>query len=111
MDASHYLQFAVMIPYFQFVPEQQRDVLAESQDQLGLPALFLEKGYWVCRVLDMLFENKTLEPHLCFRGGTSLSKAFHCIQRFSEDIDIALSPAFFSDMLGELLPVPGESSS
>ena len=100
-----------MIPYFQLVPEQQCDVLAESQDQLGLPALFLEKDYWVCRVLDMLFENKALEPHLCFRGGTSLSKAFHCIQRFSEDIDIALSPAFFSDMPGELLPVPGESSS
>lgn len=50
MDASHYLQFAIMIPYFQLVPEQQRDVLAESQDQLGLPALFLEKDYWVCRV-------------------------------------------------------------
>ena len=61
MDASHYLQFAIMIPYFQLVPEQQCDVLAESQDQLGLPALFLEKDYWVCRVLDMLFENKTLE--------------------------------------------------
>ena len=86
-------------------------MLAESQDQLGLPALFLEKDYWVCRVLDILFENKALNPHLCFRGGTSLSKAFHCIQRFSEDIDIALSPAFFPDMSGELLPVPGESSS
>lgn len=48
MDASHYLQFAVMIPYFQLVPEQQRDVLAESQDQLGLPALFLEKDYRRC---------------------------------------------------------------
>ena len=87
MDASHYLQFAVMIRYFQLVPEQQRDVLAETQNQLGLPALFLEKDYWVCRVLDMLFGNKALNPHLCFRGGTFLSKAFHCIQRFSEDID------------------------
>lgn len=37
-----------MIPYFQLVPEQQRDVLAESQDQLGLPALFLEKDYRRC---------------------------------------------------------------
>lgn len=100
-----------MTPYFQLTPEQQRDVLAETQHQLGLPALFLEKDYWVCRVLEMLFEHQALNPHLCFRGGTSLSKAFHCIQRFSEDIDIALSPAFFPDMPGELLPVPGESSS
>lgn len=99
-----------MTPYFQLTPEQQRDVLAETQHQLGLPDLFLEKDYWVCRVLEMLFEHQALKPHLCFRGGTSLSKAFHCIQRFSEDIDIALSPAFFPDMPGELLPVPGESS-
>lgn len=42
-----------MIRYFQLVPEQQRDVLAETQNQLGLPALFLEKttgyaGFWIC---------------------------------------------------------------
>lgn len=76
MDASHYLQFAVMIRYFQLVPEQQRDVLAETQNQLGLPALFLEKDYWVCRVLDMLFENQALEPHLCFRVAHPCQKPF-----------------------------------
>lgn len=100
-----------MIPYFQLTPEQQRDVLSETQAQSGLPALFLEKDYWVCRVLEMLFENRKLNPHLCFRGGTSLSKAFQYIQRFSEDIDLALSPAFFTDMPEELLPSSGESSS
>ena len=58
----------------------------------------VEKDFWVCWVLDVLF-NAMGEghPRLLFRGGTSLSKSFGLINRFSEDIDITV----FRDDLGE----------
>ncbi len=57
----------------------------------------MEKDFWVCLVLDALF-NRLPEghPRLLFKGGTSLSKAFGLIKRFSEDIDLVV----FRDGLG-----------
>lgn len=51
----------------------------------------VEKDLWVCCVLDLLFNGRpTNEPRLFFKGGTSLSKSFDLIYRFSEDIDIGV---------------------
>ncbi len=50
----------------------------------------MEKDFWVCRTLQILFQDEWLRRVLCFKGGTSLSKVFHLIQRFSEDIDLIL---------------------
>ena len=52
----------------------------------------VEKDFWVCRVIDALFHGLPSRPKLFFRGGTSLSKGFDLIKRFSEDIDLTISP-------------------
>lgn len=57
------------------------------------PAI-MEKDFWVCWLLRLLFANAEFEQAIVFKGGTSLSKVFGVIQRFSEDIDLSLSPAY-----------------
>ena len=51
----------------------------------------IEKDFWVCWTLKRLFVMKSLDGHLIFKGGTSLSKVFKVIERFSEDIDLSVS--------------------
>ena len=53
----------------------------------------MEKDFWVCWLLGILFESEFADS-LVFKGGTSLSKVFGAINRFSEDIDLSLSPSF-----------------
>jgi len=50
----------------------------------------IEKDFWVCWILDYLFQDSPWKDDLAFKGGTSLSKAFGAIERFSEDIDLIL---------------------
>lgn len=57
---------------------------------LGIKQVYLEKDYWICRSLKMLSECREAEVAV-FKGGTSLSKAFGLGNRFSEDIDIAIT--------------------
>jgi hypothetical protein len=54
----------------------------------------LEKDFWVSWLLGQLFSLPEIAPHLIFKGGTSLSKVFGVIDRFSEDIDLCLVPEF-----------------
>lgn len=54
----------------------------------------IEKDFWVCWTLKRLFTMKELDGHLIFKGGTSLSKVFKVIERFSEDIDLSVSREF-----------------
>jgi len=56
----------------------------------GLHAAIVEKDFWVCIMLDYLFHKSPWYCHLAFKGGTSLSKAYQVIERFSEDIDLIL---------------------
>ena len=60
----------------------------------GLPAVAVEKDWWVTISLGILFSCQCAE-HIVFKGGTSLSKAWKVIERFSEDIDIAIDRKFF----------------
>lgn len=53
------------------------------------PFIF-EKDFWVCFILDHLFHDSEFHNLFVFKGGTSLSKAYHIIERFSEDIDLIL---------------------
>lgn len=55
---------------------------------MGLQAVSVEKDFWVCWTLRELFTLPGIGEHLTFKGGTSLSKAWKLIERFSEDIDI-----------------------
>ena len=55
-----------------------------------LPEAVIEKDFWVCWTLNYLFHDSPWKDHLAFKGGTSLSKCFDLIHRFSEDIDLIL---------------------
>lgn len=71
--------------------EDRRGLFNTAANRLGIPPQNIEKDFWVCLVLDILFNfNAPGSPRLLFKGGTSLSKAFSLISRFSEDIDITI---------------------
>jgi hypothetical protein len=66
------------------------DLFNETAARMGLNPVIIEKDFWVCWVLKQLFTISEFDGRLIFKGGTSLSKCFNLIQRFSEDIDIAV---------------------
>ena len=71
--------------------EEKRDLFMSTANRLGIPIQNVEKDFWVCLVLDLLFNGR--DDHatrMLFKGGTSLSKAHGIISRFSEDIDITI---------------------
>lgn len=80
--------------YQKLTPKQQLELLDEVSRQRGLAPTILEKDYWVCRTLDILFKLPGLGHQLIFKGGTSLSKVYQLIDRFSEDIDISFHREF-----------------
>jgi hypothetical protein len=59
-----------------------------------LAPVILEKDYWVCKTLDALFALPEIGRHLVFKGGTSLSKVYGLIDRFSEDVDVSFHREF-----------------
>ena len=76
------------------MPAQERaDIFAETADRKGLAEAIIEKDFWVSWILKQLFSIEALSNRLLFKGGTSLSKIFHAINRFSEDIDLAVDYA------------------
>ena len=64
---------------------------AEAKHSPRIAAPIIEKDFWVCWTLHRLFEVIRFHPQLIFKGGTSLSKVFKAIERFSEDVDLSLS--------------------
>lgn len=87
--------------------EDRPEALGVAADRSGRPAHLLEKDVWVVWALATLYES-SLGENLVFKGGTSLSKAYGVIRRFSEDVDLtydirALAPDMVGDD-GEALP-------
>lgn len=78
------------INFYKLSDEDKRTVYNQTGERAGLPAYAIEKDWWVVQVLKVIFEMEVGE-HLLFKGGTSLSKAWGLIDRFSEDIDLALN--------------------
>ena len=73
------------------LPDQDRsDLFRNTADKMGLSDAIVEKDFWVCFTLDFLFQRSAWKDAITFKGGTSLSKAYHLINRFSEDIDLIL---------------------
>lgn len=66
------------------------DLFNETAARMGLNPVIIEKDFWVCWILKQLFTIEVFSGRLVFKGGTSLSKCFNLIQRFSEDIDVAV---------------------
>lgn len=69
---------------------ERRTVFSETAAGMGTTPAVIEKDFWVTWVLDRLFRNPELARLLMFKGGTSLSKVYRLIERFSEDIDLIL---------------------
>lgn len=70
---------------------EQQKYFDETAEQRSLRNIIIEKDFWVCWTLKRLFTHSDLAPFLTFKGGTSLSKAYSLIERFSEDIDLTIS--------------------
>ena len=73
--------------------EERRLYIEQAAIRRNLSPVIMEKDFWVCWLLGILFESE-FAGSLVFKGGTSLSKVFGIIERFSEDIDLSLSPEF-----------------
>ena len=74
----------------QLSPAEHRELFQETATRRGVSAAVIEKDFWVCWVLKQLFADAVLGTRLVFKGGTSLSKVYNLIDRFSEDIDLIL---------------------
>jgi len=74
----------------QMPASERAELFAETAERKLLPEAIIEKDFWVCWVLKQLFSIEAFSGRLLFKGGTSLSKIFHAINRFSEDIDLAV---------------------
>ncbi|RYM35173.1 nucleotidyl transferase AbiEii/AbiGii toxin family protein [Brumimicrobium glaciale] len=70
-------------------------------NEKGMTPFAVEKDWWVSRTLDIIFK-MDIAKHLVFKGGTSLSKAWKLIHRFSEDIDLAIDKQFFEGYDGDI---------
>ena len=71
-------------------PEDRSQLIRETAERMGLNPSAVEKDFWVVWVLGRLFTSDLLADKILFKGGTSLSKVFGLIKRFSEDIDLIL---------------------
>lgn len=84
----------MMNTFLDFPIERRRALCEEAYVRLGLVPASIEKDFWVCMTLQELFRLPGWEGQLTFKGGTSLSKGWRIISRFSEDIDVVIDRAF-----------------
>jgi hypothetical protein len=80
--------------------DDRRAFIEEAASRRDLNPIIIEKDFWVCWTLRRLVA--TLKDHFTFKGGTSLSKAYGIIQRFSEDIDLTIRRG--APLIGEVAP-------
>ena len=88
------------IPYLILSDADRRDILTAAEWGSNHKTRLLEKDIWVVAALNVLF-NAPFAEHLIFKGGTSLSKAWRAIRRFSEDVDITYDIRAFAPDLVE----------
>ena len=90
-------------------PGDRRDLFTEAAARRGnISAVVIEKDFWVCWTLKHIFALGPAPAQLIFKGGTSLSKVYGVIERFSEDIDLSLSREDFG-FVGERDPYQATS--
>jgi hypothetical protein len=92
----------VKLAFLELGDDERRQYIEQAAIQRNMSPVVLEKDFWVCWLLGILFESEFAE-NLVFKGGTSLSKVFGVVARFSEDIDLSLTPAYLR------LPEAGKS--
>lgn len=70
---------------------ERSELFRETAARMNIPEAIVEKDFWVCWILRYLFNASNLSEDIIFKGGTSLSKVYGIIERFSEDIDLILN--------------------
>lgn len=70
--------------------EELNTAITNTAARKGMNTAIVEKDLWVCITLDYLFHHSKWKDQLAFKGGTCLSKVYHLIERFSEDVDLIL---------------------
>ena len=78
-----------MNDFFNFSDKRQLEIIELTADKTGFFPQIIEKDLWVTTILQIVF-SLPFADKLVFKGGTSLSKVWNVIERFSEDIDLAL---------------------
>lgn len=80
--------------------KEKQEIFQEVASLKGVRTNIIEKDFWVCWLLKQLYSIEVLKELMIFKGGTSLSKAYHLIERFSEDIDLTINrhSPYFSDI-------------
>jgi Nucleotidyl transferase AbiEii toxin, Type IV TA system len=88
---------SVRVDGFANIPaDERREIFNEVAIRLGgVDVTIAEKDFWVCWTLGILFGLGADHPNMVFKGGTSLSKAYALIERFSEDIDVVTDVDYF----------------
>lgn len=102
MDSKNHEKSTMMAKTnFYNIPDNEKAIIYQQIANAKNMATFaIEKDWWVVQTLGAIFEME-ISDHLVFKGGTSLSKAWKLIQRFSEDVDLAIDREFFG-FTGEL---------
>ena len=90
-----------MNKFLKLSDSQRKTVYESIAHKVGLPAQVVEKDFWVTAILQVVFA-LPVAGHIVFKGGTSLSKGWKLIERFSEDIDLAVDPVFLGAQEGDL---------
>ncbi len=97
MDAFHFQgtsrEDCMKLDFLKLSSDERRLYIEQASIQRNVSPVIMEKDFFVCWLLSILFKSEFADS-LVFKGGTSLSKVFGAIDRFSEDIDLSLSPSF-----------------
>jgi Nucleotidyl transferase AbiEii toxin, Type IV TA system len=83
----------VLIQWSNLSKEDKNEIFEQTGNTTGLPNAAIEKDWWVVLCLQIIFKS-SIAKHTVFKGGTSLSKAWDLLDRFSEDIDLALDRGY-----------------
>src|SRR3989338_856379 len=85
-----------MDKFVSLTAKDKRAYFEVAAANLNIMPQLVEKDFWVCWILKVLFSLPEIGGHLTFKGGTSLSKCYNVIKRFSDDIDISIERPFLS---------------
>jgi len=83
--------------WLKLTKERRIEILNQATELTGLPSVAIEKDWWVTLALNASF-SLPYSKNIVFKGGTSLSKGWNLIERFSEDIDLAIDRKFLDLM-------------
>jgi predicted nucleotidyltransferase component of viral defense system len=89
--------------FLQLPDNEKIELINQMHEDTKLPQVIIEKDMWVTAVLRALFALPYAE-NLSFKGGTSLSKCWNLIERFSEDVDIAINREYFG-FIGDTITI------